>query len=515
MPTTTEQAIKLAALGRAKPSNPFARKRNAKFNITDRDERESTLCAVHDCYEGRFGEYDDPQPAAAKKPGKYLEQPGRISVNILKLFIDILAVSYDEQPSRVYYRNGERVDEDSTTEDGKIVEALNKRLQEADQNRFMGVLDRWMRLFGNTVARPIWDEDNQVLVFHAYPAYCVRVIENPLNPRAPLATVLLGHKQTINDKGEPEQVETAEVWTADEMIQLEGGKEVGRHDYTDSSINYQFNPLVHCFDTPPFGGRGIYFVNAPGWSLAQQNQRINEDYISQYIYAVLMQAIGILVVKGDAPELVIGPGSAVNFPNVDDQSGITSVAQNADLAAFKDAIEFIFDLIRETYGIPRSVFTADVSSSGQAIIQASAPLAELRSARQPIFDTIENALLQSTLQELRGRAEEFPMTLEPAEWSVSLNYADIRANVSVPDEIAKDQHLLAIGVLTPAEILMREKPGQFDTIEDAEKWINEHKPEKPEAPDDETAKEPGAPDTANGGSEEGKTLEVETQEEAA
>lgn len=489
---TLEDAIKLAKLSRSKAENPFARRKNAKFNIRNREEREGVLFAVHECYEGRFGEYGDPQPAAKKTPDKYLEQPGRISINVLKLFIDILAVSYDETPSRVYYRNGVRVDENPDTEDGKLVAALNKHLQAADYDRFMGMLDRWMRLFGNVVARPIWDEENKTLVFHGYPGYSVRVIENALNPRVPAATILLGFKQEVGDNGEPKEVETAEVWTAEEMVELLDGKETATHRYDDTSINYDFNPLVHCFDTPPFGGRGIYFVNAPGWSLAQQNQRINEDYISQYIYAVLMQAIGILVVKGQVGELTIGPGSAINFPNAEDQSGLESVGQNADLGAFQVAIEFIFDLIRETYGIPRSVFQAEVTSSGQAIIQANGPLAELRTARQPIFNSIENALLRSTLQELRGRAEDIPLTVAPAEWSVSLNYADIRANVSVTDEIAKDKHLIELGVLIAAEVLMREKPGQFDTIDEAQAWIDEQiKKQKAQEPDPVPGEEGG------------------------
>lgn len=488
--TLLEQATRLAKLSRGEVVNPFSRKLNGKFDIKDRNAREGTLRAIHDCYEGRFGNYADPQPQAVKQPNKYLDQPGRISLNVLRLFVDILAVSYDEAPTRIYYRNGVRVDQDDS-EDGKLVAALNARLQDADYDRFMGMLDRYMRLFGNVVARPIWDSANQTLVFHAYPGYCVRVIENKLNPRAPEVTILLGSRTELSEDGKDVDINTAEIWMGDRMIEVDvtddkaGTTTTLTHDFSDSTIAYDFNPLVHCFDNPPFGGAGMYFVDAPGWQLAQQNVRINEDYISQYIYAVLMQAIGILVAKGEVGELVIGPGSAVHFPVADDGSGLESVAQNADLSAFRDAIEFVFDLMRETYGIPRGVFQAEVMSSGAAVIQANAPLAEMRQARQPIFSIIENKLLRSALQELRGRADEFPMTLNPSEWSVSLQYADVRANVSVQDEIAKDQHLLSIGVLTPAEILMREKPGQFDTIGDAEKWIDANKPEEPAAPGEE------------------------------
>lgn len=469
-------AIKIAKSPRPQADNPLARRSNARMNIENRNEREATLRAVHDAYDANFGKYDDPQPVMRKAPTQYLEQPGRISVNILKLFIDAISVSYDEPPQRVYYRNGERVEGDDP-----VVKALNKQHAAADFDRFMGQIDRWLRLFGNTVARPRWDEEAQQLVYLAYPSYCVRVVENALNPRAPRAVALLGYYNGVDDSGLPKIEETAEVWTPDTYVELKNGEEVMRADLASPEYRYEFMPLVHCFDSPPFGGQGRYYVPAMGWPLAQQNQRLNEDYISQYAYATLMQAIGIMVVKGQIEgELIISPGRAIHFPNAEDGSMLSSVAQNASLNDFRECINFIIDLLRETYGIPKSMLNAEVSSSGQAIIQASAPLAEIRKHRQGLFSKIETDLLRATLQELRGRADGFDYNLNPMEWEVSLVYPDPAANMSTNDRVLLDQHLVGMGVLTPAEILMREKPGQFDTVEQAEEWIEAHQPEKEE-----------------------------------
>lgn len=465
--------MKLALAQRQPVGNPFARARNGEFSIENQSEREGTLRAVHDCYEGVFGKYKDPQPVVASRPKEYLEQPGRIAVNLLKLFVDLLSVSYDDPPERIYYRKGERVDKNDA-----IITALNKVNEAADYDRFMGTVDTWLHLFGNVVARPIYDTVNGQLVYHSYPSYCVRVIENPINPRSPQATVLLGYEDEIGDDGLAKQIPTAEIWTGADFTFMRDKAVAQNEAFGDPTVNYDFSPLVHCFDCPPFGGKGRYFVNAMGWQLAQQNVRFNEDLIGQYIYAAIMQAIGILVVKGQVEgELIISPGRAIHFPNPDDASGLTSVSQGAMLSDFQGAIDFTLKLLRETYGIPDSLLTADVQSSGAAIIQAAAPLAELRRHRQPLFKRIETDLLRATLQELRGRADGFPMNLVPMDWEVALQYPDPATNMAVTDEIAKDKHLVELGVLTPAEILMREKPGQFDTIEEAEKFIEEHKPE--------------------------------------
>lgn len=473
-----DKALALARQPRGVPAlNPLARRNNAVMHFEAMQEREAMLRATHDAYEGLFGNYPDPQPVIAAKPKEYLEQPGRISINLTRLFIDTLSVSYNEAPQRVYYRNGERVKEDDP-----VLIALSKQMASADYDRFMGMVDRWMRLLGNVVVRPIWDEVNKQLVYHAYPSYCVRVLENPKNPRAPEVTILLGYEQGSKPDGLPDITPTAEIWDRESYRKLVGEQVKESLAFSDAAVRYDFSPLVHCFDQPPFGGKGCYFVNAPGWQIAQQNQRLNEDYFSQYIYAALMQAIGILMVKGPFEgALEISPGRALHFPNADDASGLQSVAQGAMLSDFQGAIQFIIDQVRESYGIPKSILTADVMPSGAAIIQASAPLMELRKHRQPLFAKIETDLLRATLQELRGRAEGFETTLNPADWDVAILYPEPMAGMSVADQVAFDEHLLSIGVLTPGDIAMREKPGQFDSKEEADKFIAENKPE-PVAP---------------------------------
>lgn len=122
-----EQAIKLAAMPRTVGDNPFSRRRNAEVDFEKMELREAALLAVHDCYNANFGKYKDPQEVVRSKPKEYLEQPGRIAINILRLFVDTISVSYAEPPQRVYYRKGERV-----ADDDPILLALSKRLAEAD-----------------------------------------------------------------------------------------------------------------------------------------------------------------------------------------------------------------------------------------------------------------------------------------------------------------------------------------------------------------------------------------------
>jgi hypothetical protein len=471
-----DDAIKLAKMARGEAVQPFARRNNGKFAFHQMGQREGTLAAVHDIYNGMFGLYKDPQAATKTRPEEYNEQPGRMAINILKLFVDLLSVSYNDAPSRVYYRSGERVNADDP-----MVDALTEIHKNADYNQLLKMLDIYMRLFGNTVVRPVWDEDNRELVYHVHPGYCVRIVPNVKNPRRPWATILMGELPEMGNDGAQDKVHTAEVWLPDEFIFMKGSSIEARESLSDPEFRYDFSPLVHCFDKPPFGGKGEYWVESPGWSLAQQNVRLNEDYFSQYGYAVLMQAIGVLVVKGNIEgELTIGPGRAVHFPDPDDMSGLSSLDQGAALTEFQESIQFFIDTLRESYGIPAQMLNADVDSSGAAIIQANAPIAELRDARQPIFDRIETELLRATLQELRGRAEGFDVGIDPMEWDVAVVYPDQHVAQSVQDAIAKDQHLISLGVLTPGEIAMREKPGQFDTPEEAEAWVAENQKQQAE-----------------------------------
>lgn len=460
-------AIKLAKMARGEAVQPFARRNNGKFAFHQMGQREGTLAAVHDIYNGMFGLYKDPQSATKNRPEEYNEQPGRMAVNILKLFVDLLSVSYNEPPNRVYYRDGERV-----APDDPVVAALGEVHKETDYNQLLKMLDIYMRLFGNTVVRPVWDADNMELVYHVHPGYCVRIVPNIKNPRRPWATVLMGELPEMGNDGAQEKVQTSEVWLPDKYLFLKGSSIEEEVDLRSAEFRYDFSPLVHCFDKPPFGGKGDYWVESPGWSLAQQNVRLNEDYFSQYGYAVLMQAIGILEVRGQIEgELVVGPGRAVHFPDSERPDGINYVTAGASLMDFQDAIKFFIDTLRESYGIPAQMLNADVDSSGAAIIQANAPIAELRDARQPIFDRLECELLRSTLQELRGRHPDFPVEIDPMAWDVAVVYTDQQVAQSVQDSIAKDNHLLGLGVLTAGEVAMREKPGQFDTPEEAEAWV--------------------------------------------
>lgn len=473
MPAPAElrrDAVKLAKLARGLATNPFSRRNNGHFAFMEMAQREGTLAAVADIYCGLFGMYRDPQAEQRNRPEEYNDQPGRIAINLTKLFVDLLAVSYAQAPTRVYYRGNERVEDNDP-----IVDALNKVTGVADINQMLKRVDCFMRLFGNVVVRPVWDEDNAELVYHIYPGYCVRVIENVRNPRKPWATVLMGERLEMANDGATERVPTAEVWLPDAMLEMTGSTITGEFAITGSDVRYDFSPLVHCFDSIPFGGKGRYYVESIGWQLSQQNVRLNEDYFSQYGFAVLMQSIGITIVKGQLEgSLVISPGRAVHFPDPDDGSGLQSLAQGASLPDFQEAIKFMVDTLRESYGIPAQMLTADVASSGQAIIQANAPIAELRKARQPIFDRIETDLLRATLQELRGRAEGFDASIDPMEWDVAVVYDEPMVAQSVSDKVLHDQHLISIGVLTAGEIAMREKPGQFDTVEDAEEWVAEN-----------------------------------------
>ncbi len=127
------------------------------------------------------------------------------------------------------------------------------------------------------------------------------------------------------------------------------------------------------------------------------------------------------------------------------------------------------------------MLSVETDASGAAIIQANGPVAEIRKARAKVFRNIERDLLRAILYVVRGHVDGIPADIDPMAWDVSVYYEQPQASASVQDQIALENHDIDLGITTPAEVLMRRRPDAFDTLEDAQAFIDENQARRAES----------------------------------
>lgn len=465
-----DQAITLAKADRGQQAHPFSRRSNGRWAFFDDQQREAVLRAVHDIYNYNFALHSDPMPAERKRPEEYQDRPGRLSINHLRRWLEVWAVTYASEPTRVFYRDRERVD----ASDG-VVAALQELYRDADVDCILSDVDKDLYLYANEILRPYWDEDHQELVVHCHKAFDARVVPNRQNPAKPWATVLLGDELELGKDGAYERIPCAEIWLPNEFIYTRGST-IEEREALESPP-----PLVHCFNGNP-NLRSGYWLEACGVPLAALTVRLSEDGYGPFFEALLMQAIGTLQVFGAVQgNIEMGPKRAMHFPDPDSGARAEYIQSGADLMGFQDGLKFLTDTIRESFGIPQSMLDVQTDASGAAIVQANGPVAEIRKARAKVFRNIERDLLRAILYVTRGRVDGIPADVDPMAWDVSVFYEEPQASASVQDQIALEVHDIDLGITTPAEVLMRRRPDAFDTIEDAQAFIDENQAKRAES----------------------------------
>lgn len=470
---TQEQAIALARLARASGfDRPFARDHNRQqWTYAAMAVRENLLSAVNEVLTGNWYQHIDPMPGNTQ--AEALTQPGQLRLQYLDHWLNTLCTTYKEDPTRRIMRDGKPLDENDP-----LVIAINEAYDQMAVNVAMQQADKLAMAFGNVVQRVYWDEDFERWVLHCYTSSSVRVVENDNNPAMPWATVLCGTTFETNADGRSASVPVAEIWmqpTVSEpgsFLRLQpGGKNAAEALATAKP------PLVHIFNAPPTN-QTRYHIEAPGVALAQLNVAVNEDYLCRLGYTTLMQAHGQLILTnpGQKANIEIGPGRAIKL--VGDPETLPSaqfISPGADLAGFVEVIRNILAEIRTVYGIPSDELDVKTDSSGAAIVQAKAPLAERRQARMKIFREPERQLLRAVIDMGKTHGVEgFAGAGDPDEYDVSVKFGDSQTSVSIADKIALEKHDLSLGLVTRGELLMRRYPDRFASVAEAETWLEEN-----------------------------------------
>lgn len=465
-PKVLDRALALAKQQPVLGFNPFRR----GSDLTAYD-REGLLASTLDAYNGRRFKFFQAMPGeqiANAETGEGSERPGRIDVNNLRSWIDTLSNTYGSDVQRTFRRDGKRVE----PKDDPIIEAVVERYNDAEINRVMEDVDAGLNLLGNQTLRPIFDEAHGELVIHRYNAPMVRVIQNPINARWPEATILLG----IERDDEGNEHTRAEVWTADRFVELYDTKPIKDERLEGPS------PLVHCFNRVP-SNLSRYWCPCVGPALAHIDMVLNNDLLGPLGYTGVMQGFAQAVVHGLDPsgKVTIGPGRVMQFSgNPDIRQDFEFKQPQAPITDVLELIRLMISMVNKAHGIPEGLFDVKTDATGAAIVQAAAPLAEMREKRSKVFKRPERDLLRATIRALAGRDKRVPLGTDADIYDVSVRYGKAATSQSVDDRNKREQFLIDLGVLTPGDIAVQEFPDRWDDAEDANEEIAERKAAKQE-----------------------------------
>lgn len=473
-----EQVTTLATAGRAIPKNPFGRAPETnRVTYADMQVREGNLLAVLEVYDQKLGLhaelFEGQQDSGTIETDDCL---GRIDITYLNTYADKLAGLYAiQEPKRTYFYKGEEVAFDSPQ--AAIVERLEGVYEEGGVNETLRLSDVYAVLCGNCAIQSYYDSKRKRVIFNLYPSPYVRVAENTEDPSMPEGVVLWGcdyERASTDGFARAEVVSTANAWRMD-------GDSVQFARFRGERINGGWQrlaaldriPVTHVFDAKPEPRTG-YYIPSRGMLLCSQTMVLNNDYLATLGQACIMQGFSVMVVKGlrgDA-KLVVGPSRPIRFddPDSDLDQDVYFAQPSAPIAEMLDTIRGLIAEVERSHGIPAAALSVESDASGAAIIQANGPLAEIRNMRKPLFRPVETQLLRNTLAVLNAFEEGFDCG-DPDDWRVYVDYERANASASVQETVTLDQHLVSIGALSPAEIAMREKPGAFATLEEAQAYV--------------------------------------------
>jgi hypothetical protein len=452
---------RLARLERGFPVTPFFRREFGQWAYREMQSRESLLSAVLEIYRGNIGPYIDPFPSENLAEAR--RKVGRIQLPLLMSFVNKWNTLYTEEPVRVFEYDGKRLE--NTDERAQILSELYRK---AHINDLLEQADNMLRLTGVVALRPWYDAGNQELVVHLYSANNIRVIENRNNPKRPLAVALVGSYRKEEGDGGATLRQCAEFFTAESMGVLDGDK------ISNTALETERPPVAFGWEKYPTNKSG-FFVDSPGPGLAAIDRLIANDFTSHLGFVTIMQGFGIPVTWGlqKGSTFAVGPDKTIDFDgDPDKKEDLEFKNTGAPLEEISTVIRSIIDWVRECYDIPRSMLDASMTSSGVAQVEANAPLGILRTRRAKQLRPLESDLVKRASDILRASGV-FSSSLDPAKVGVSVYYPEPQISKSTDKQIAEDTFQLSHGIITRAEIYMREYPDRFDTEEEAEQFLSQ------------------------------------------
>ena len=364
---------------------------------------------------------------------EFLRRPHKQFLNITRVVIDVL--------SQLYRRPVER----TIDADARLVERIQRAWQRSPLDRLLLGVDRMARLQGVAAVRVSYEHGEAR--YWPWPAHRLIVLPDFDRPDTPAAVVAFA----AGDGS------LAHVWSPDRVSTVAGGRILTEEEHGLGRVPFAF---VH--DRLPVDG---FWVEGRGRSVAYANAEFNAK-LSELAHTVAMQGFGVMEIVNPDPsqQIAIGPARAIAFTvSGNEPFGVNFKSPNAPIRDLIEDLEFLLRTLLKTQRIPKSVLSVNVGAnvSGVSVLAQQTPVLEDRVERQQAFRAFEQELLDVTCAVLR----EHEAIGGGAQ--VQVNYPEPQLEQNATERTNVDDWRLRNGLTTPWEIMRRDDPDAYPTIEAA------------------------------------------------
>jgi hypothetical protein len=370
---------------------------------------------------------------------EFLRRPHKQFLNVTRVIIDVLSQLYRRQVERT-------LDADQATR-----ERIQRVWDRNPPDRLLLGVDRLARLQGVAAVRVSYERGE--VRYWPWPAHRLVAIPDPESPDAPTCVIAFA----AGDGS------VAHVWSDTRVSTVAGGRILSEQEHGLGRVPFA---LVH--DRLPVDG---FWVEGRGRAVAYANAEFNAK-LSELAHTVAMQGFGVMEIVNPDPaaDIAIGPARAIAF-NVSgaEPYGINFKSPNAPVTDLIADLEFFLRTLLKTQRIPESVLSVNVGMnvSGVSVLAQQTPVLEDCVERQQVFRAFEQQLIDVTLAVLREHEGGV------GEARLHVNYPEPELEQNANERMAMDDWRLRHGMTTPWEIMRRDDPDAFATLEQA-KQAYEH-----------------------------------------
>lgn len=414
------------------------------------DSRRIELAAFqHEMYRGNQLPFVEPHPG--ERDEDFARRVHLRTLNLTRVVIDVLSGLY-RAPAERSLLGGEAAWH-------PLFEAS---WQASAPDAVLANADRLARLQGACAVQSYWHGGR--LAWRVFPAHRFAVIENPASPAEPLAVVTLSAGPAWDAMGRWSGAAFADVWTSGEWMRVSGGNVVAREAH-----GYGCLPFTFVHDRMPPEG---FWVEGRGLSLCYDNAVLN-GRLSDLAEVIALQGFGIMEVVNPDPhqDIVLGPGRAVAFQTGGDMPfGINFKQPGAPIAEILEELRESVRHLLLAQRIPEHAISVSVSgvTSGIAIHAANTPVVEDRLERARSFGAVEEAMYRVSLA-VAGAHTGMDAGSAPR---LRVKFAEPDVFRAESERQRRDEWLLANGMATPWQIMFRDNPDGFASLEEAKAaWL--------------------------------------------
>jgi hypothetical protein len=235
-----------------------------------------------------------------------------------------------------------------------------------------------------------------------------------------------------------------QIWTNDSIVEYKDGIRM-----TVQNNEFGFLPFV------AFKGEEVYnqyLGHAPTTMLTMLNANINQ-MLTNVGYMTKMQSASPIVVTGfeNGQGLVVHPGQAISLP-----AGATAsvLSTTPKITESMDTIKYLEEKFYETSSIPKVSIVGDSdATSGKQLMIKWSPLVNVFKEKSSRYEQYELNLANMILA-----VNDMPEITE-----IKVRYPE-EALLPLADDMAEIEQKMALGLLTPIDVMLNENP----TLSEAE-----------------------------------------------